>query len=70
LICAPLSIDAVGTVTVGAEHASSTTIGGTGGDPFGAVMCREGRVARVANIRAGDGADAFGLGCAVPRLAE
>lgn len=70
LICAPLSVDASGHVTVGPEHGSSAAIGGSGGEDFGTLLCREGRIGRVARIRAGDGADAFGLGCAVPSVGE
>ena len=48
---------------------SSPTVGGSGGTAFSEIACPSGQVAVGANIRAGDGIDAFGISCATPSLA-
>jgi hypothetical protein len=63
--CAPLTVAASGggyTVTVGTTD-DLASIGGSGGNAFAQTDCAAGSVAATARIRAGDGIDAFGLGC-------
>ncbi len=53
------------TVTMGATT-DLAAIGGTGGSAFAQTDCPSGQVANTSRIRAGDGIDGFGLGCATP----
>ena len=67
LECAPLSITAPATVTIG----PLTTLppqGGTGGSPF-RDACGTGQIARGHAVSTGDAIDGFGLLCGVPMLA-
>ena len=68
--CAPLEVTWDGNdynVSRGTPFDISA-VGGSGGDPFGQADCPGDQVATVANIRAGDSIDAFGLGCQAPSL--
>jgi hypothetical protein len=65
--CAPLTIVAGPTVTVGPTD-DLPAIGQTGGSPFPQTDCASGQVATVARIRAGDAIDAFGLACTAVSL--
>jgi hypothetical protein len=42
--------------------------GGNGGNAFAQTSCAAGQLATVANLRAGDGVDAFGIGCSSATL--
>jgi hypothetical protein len=42
--------------------------GGGGGTAFAQTSCAAGQLATVANLRAGDGVDAFGIGCSTATL--
>lgn len=68
--CAPLSITGSSgayTVTVGTTT-DLAAIGGSGGNLFSSTDCPTGQVANTSRIRAGDGLDGFGLGCATPKF--
>ena len=68
--CVPILVDAQDgtTLSLGAVTVLPA-VGGTGGTAFGQTNCPAGQVATVARLRAGDGLDAFGLGCATPSIA-
>jgi hypothetical protein len=63
LACAASGTAGSGSFTLGAAS-TSPALGGAGGAAFMPVACPAGAVAIGANIRAGNGVDAFGLVCA------
>jgi hypothetical protein len=70
LRCAPLIASAgdPSIVSLG-RIITQPPFGGTGGKPFPTTDCPRGQIANVANVRAGDDVDAFGLVCGSPTIA-
>jgi hypothetical protein len=66
LSCTALSADTdTGALVLGMVTVLAPA-GGNGGQAFAQTSCPAGTLANVANLRAGDGIDAFGIGCATP----
>ena len=63
--CAPVELTDDGTfISVGTgDVVELQTVGGDGGEEFDDITCSDGYVATVANIRAGNAIDSFGLTC-------
>ena len=69
--CAPLIATFAGTWTITVGSTSDLeAIGGNGGNAFAQTDCPAGQVATIAPVRAGDGIDAFGLGCSTPIVVQ
>ncbi len=70
--CAPLVLSVQGdayAIGLGATT-DLAPVGGTGGTEFAQTDCTGAAIATVSDIRAGDGIDAFGMGCSAVTLVQ